>query len=280
MNQATFVAAGTALLRKTLNEWPGAFGTAASTCTPATCCCKVTSTRLALVSATPDLVTDECPAATVTVPLRENTAFPCTLSAVFPVARTPGPSLLNPLTPGPEPRFCPLTALCARLAFSANTAVPVSLNLATPVPRVLTPCTPVLTPSPMPCTPMPALLSPRTPSPVLLVPKTPRPAWSLLPRTPSPVLLSPSMATPWLLNPETPMPVLEVQDSTGKWVVRLSMLVVRSVLFCSPRTTSPSTPAWAGAGAIASAARIAASAPVQPVSNCRLVCRLAVLTLA
>src|SRR5215467_2017628 len=94
-NQATLVLADTTLLRYTVNELPATSGTAASTYTPAACCCNVASTRLAAVSATPGLVTDDFPAGTVTMPLLENEAFPLTLSALPPVvcsASTPAPT--------------------------------------------------------------------------------------------------------------------------------------------------------------------------------------------
>src|SRR5215472_10121 len=52
MNQAILAGAVMVLLRYTVSEPPGTFGTAASTYTPVVCCCKVASTRLAEVSAT------------------------------------------------------------------------------------------------------------------------------------------------------------------------------------------------------------------------------------
>src|SRR6516164_1137444 len=123
MNQATPVLADTALLRCTVNELAATFGTAERTHTPARSCCKVASTRLAAVSVTPVLVAEDAPAATVRVPLRENTVGPCTLSAVFPVARTPVPDGHSPSTP-----------------------MPVLLTPCAPVPLVLsvTPWTPLL----------------------------------------------------------------------------------------------------------------------------------------
>ena len=71
----------------------------------------VASTKLADLSTIPVFRAEECPAATVRMPLRENAAGPCTFSAVFPEAFTPVPLALNPLTPGPAPRFSPDTAL-------------------------------------------------------------------------------------------------------------------------------------------------------------------------
>src|SRR5260370_36056927 len=119
MNQATMVFAGTALFRWMVNELPATLGTADRTHTPARSCCKVASTRLAAVSATPVLVAEEDPAATVRRPLRLKTAGPVACSAVPPAvfsARTPTPAApvarpctpllatAAPSTPSPDPR--------------------------------------------------------------------------------------------------------------------------------------------------------------------------------
>ena len=80
MNHPTLVLAGTALLRKTVNELPAMFGTAASTDIPPCFCCRVARTRLAEVSATQVLVADDFPAPTVRTPLRLNVVVPAKLA--------------------------------------------------------------------------------------------------------------------------------------------------------------------------------------------------------
>ena len=77
-NHATFVVADTDLFKNTVNELAATFGTAARTQIPVRFCCKVASTRLAEVSVTPEAVAEEAPAATVRMPLLENSAFPTT----------------------------------------------------------------------------------------------------------------------------------------------------------------------------------------------------------
>src|SRR5215469_13476272 len=94
-----------ALLKWMVNELPATLGTADRIQTPARSCCMVASIRLDEVSATPVLVADDFPAATVRTPLRLKTAGPCTLSAVGPLASTPMPTALSPNTPGPLPKF-------------------------------------------------------------------------------------------------------------------------------------------------------------------------------
>src|SRR5215472_13095638 len=101
----------------------------------------VASTKLADASAMPVFLAEECPAANVRIPLRENLAGPCTFSAVFPEAITPVPLALNPLTPGPALRFSPDTALADEAEVSPITAVPELLNPATAAPLPLLPCT-------------------------------------------------------------------------------------------------------------------------------------------
>src|SRR5216683_2513410 len=88
----------------------------------------VASTKLADVSAIPLWRADECPAATVKMPLRENTAGPCTCNAVFPEATTPVPLGLLPHTPVP-PTLTP------------TTPSPKSLVPSTPVPLIVVPRT-------------------------------------------------------------------------------------------------------------------------------------------
>ena len=98
------------------------------------------STKLADASAILVFLAEECPAATVRMPLRENTAGPCTFSAVLPEAITPVPLALDPLTLSPALRFSPDTALADAPEVSPNTAVPEPLNPATPAPVPLLPC--------------------------------------------------------------------------------------------------------------------------------------------
>src|SRR5215468_7520705 len=106
-NQASLALAVTALLRWMVNELAATSGTAERTQTPLRSCCKVASTRLAAVSATPAWVADDLPAATVRMPLRLNTAGPAAFSAVPPAvfsASTPIPpaAVATPCTPLPE----------------------------------------------------------------------------------------------------------------------------------------------------------------------------------
>src|SRR5258708_2234674 len=95
--------AGAALLRCTVNELAVSFGTANRTQTPGRSCCKVASTRLAEVSATPVWVADDFPAATVRTPLRLKAAVPDTTSA------SP-PAVVSASTPAPAPRTHPPAA--------------------------------------------------------------------------------------------------------------------------------------------------------------------------
>ncbi len=96
MNQPSVTSLLRVLPRLTVNAPLATSGTAERTTAPGTSFCAVTSTMLPAVSATPAWVADMLPALTVSVPLREKTAGPSTLSAVFPVASTPMPSVLKP----------------------------------------------------------------------------------------------------------------------------------------------------------------------------------------
>ena len=89
-----------------LQQTTVSFGTADRTQTPGRSCCKVASTRLAEVSATPVWVADDFPAATVRTPLRLKAAVPDTTSASPPAvfsASTPAPDAETdrPSTPIP-----------------------------------------------------------------------------------------------------------------------------------------------------------------------------------
>src|SRR5215470_10966585 len=147
-----------ALLKWMVNELPATLGTADRIQTPARSCCMVASIRLDEVSATPVLVADDFPAATVRTPLRLKTAGPWTSSATAPMASTPSPAAHSPRTPTPDPTFLPATAATRPPATPKN-ACPVSLEPVTASPLLLEPDTP-----------LPPVLTPDTPSPLLLCP--------------------------------------------------------------------------------------------------------------
>src|SRR5215467_5854801 len=152
-NQATLALAVTALLRWMVNELAATSGTAERTQTPLRSCCKVASTRLAAVSATPAWVADDLPAATVRMPLRLNTAGPAALATPC----TPLPAEAVPATPSPAGEPKPATPMPLLPWPWPSTPVP-----AAPPPKASTP-TPLLGP-PLPCTPAPLPApSPNTP---------------------------------------------------------------------------------------------------------------------
>jgi len=97
-----------------VNELPALLGTAERTQTPGTSCCRVASTKLAAVSATPVMVTLADPPATVTTPLLPKTARPVTFKAGPPAsfsASTPTPlaPVARPCTPLPAEVAVPTT---------------------------------------------------------------------------------------------------------------------------------------------------------------------------